>query len=444
MKQCWDDEMIKIIMYFDNGLTYETQTHSLGNNSIVSFRKREVEQVNYTNLFGSISSNEISIRLFDVLDRLNISNTESPYYRYMRQGVKIEAYISYLGGDYWQDYGTYYVESWSGVFSDGLQDIVQINAVDEMKYILNNDMPKLDVYSAVNIETLIKWVLSGCGVDAGRVYISPALDTSFKFGVTEDVKVGYFLNEVCQALCAVINITNSNMIKIVPALASYGNQYDLSSKYIESIENLTNTRNIYTKVKCLYDKRRGSRYGSLLYDNLELNNDEGHLNVLRFNKKALNIKEIRVESDNLISFGGFMAYDRGMDAVIGNIKPEEEVNITVSGDYITSSEKYTISDIEYADIKNNRSVSYETYNKYIDTEAEAQAISDKLARFIELNNSKVRLRTIYTPKITLGDILTFSDSELLKGSYKVIGNETSHGTSYEKILTLIKYDGTVA
>ena len=185
MRQCWNDEPIRIVMYFDNGMTYETQTHSLSNNSIVSFVKRESEQTNFTNLFGSVTSTEISIKLFDVLDRLNIQNTGSPYYKYMGQGVEIKAYIWYENGTGWENYGTYYVSSWSGSFNNGFQDIVQIDAVDEMRYILNNDLPELTTYSGIKAGKLIKDVLTGCGVESTRIKISEDLDTSMLFGADD-------------------------------------------------------------------------------------------------------------------------------------------------------------------------------------------------------------------------------------------------------------------
>lgn len=438
MKQCWDDEPVKIIMYFDNGLTYETQTHSLGNNSIISFRKKESEQLNYSNIFGSISSNEIYMTLFDVLDRLNSENKNSPYFNYMRHGVEIKAYISYDDGTSWDDYGTYYVSSWSGVFSDGFQDVVKISAVDEMQYILNNDIPKLSSYSGIKAGDLIKKVLVGCGVDASRIKISDSLNTSLLFGVAEDSKVGYFLNEICQALCAIININDKNEIIIEPALVGYNNQYDIDDAYIETVENLNNNKNIYTRVKCSYDKTKGKRNGSILYDTVELEAGKTDFNNLRFFNKALTVSEIRLETEADIYDLRFTAYQNGIDLDVLSEKAED-VDIVLSGKYLTTTEKYAISEIRYSDQKNNRTVSYDMYNKYIQTEAEAQVVSDTMARYIELNDRKIYMKTILSPRISIGDILNF-DNELMQGKYKVIDNETVHGTAYEKNLTLIPYD----
>lgn len=440
MRQCWNDEPIKIVMYFDNGLTYETQTHSLSNNSIVSFVKRKSEQTNFTNLFGSVTSTEISVKLFDVLDRLNIQNSGSPYYNYMGQGVEIKTYISYDNGTSWENYGTYYVSSWSGSFNNGFQDIVQIDAVDEMRYILNNDIPKLSTYSGIKAGELIKKVLVGIGIDAERIKIDKSLDTKLLFGVAEDQKVGYFLNDICQALCAVIIINDDNDILVMPALVGYGKEYNIGKECIEQVNNSNNNRNIYTYVKCKYNKRKGTQNGSILYDKVELKTGVNDFNNLKFSAKALNVREIRVESDNSIGFGGFTAYQDGIDIDLKSEVSEDDVDITVSGEYITSVEKYEISELNYTDKKNDtRKVSYEMYNQYIQTSEEAKAICDKMARYIELNNRLIIMKTILSPMITVGDILNF-DNNLLKGKYKVIEDRVVLGTEYTKILTLIPYD----
>lgn len=436
MVQCWNNEPIKVILTFDNGKTYETSTHSLSGYSVVSFNKNEEEQINYTNLFGSINSNEINMKLFDVLDRLNCENKKSPFYGYMRQGVEVKAYISYDDEETWEDYGTYYVTDWSGVYSNGFQDVVNIRAVDEMHYILNNDVPKLSTYSGIKADELIYRVLTGCGVDKNRIKIDKSLNTELRFGLAEDEKVGYFLNEICQALCAVAIINDHNEILIMPTLTGYNNYYDLDDKYIEIIENCNNNKSIYTNVKCRYNKRKGKSKGSILNDTVDLVVGTNNINNLEFGVSSLNIREIRVETEESIDIRSFSAYQNGIDIEIISDSAIEETDVTVSGEYINSVEKYVKSEINYTDQKNNRKVSYEIFNRYVQCEEDAQIVADKMAKYIELMNHRIKLRTVYTPRIALGDILNF-DNEFLQGKYKVIASNTSHGEVYEKNLTLI-------
>ena len=438
----WKNEPYKVRLTFDNNKTYEVESKHIYNDKFFcSANRNKTEQINYTNLFGSISNNSFEVTIYDAKNYLDIENKESPYYNYMRNGVKMEVFISYDNKTTWTEYGTFYVTDWGNVWSNGTHDVVTIKVVDEMKYILNHDIPKLSNYAGIRADELITKVLVGVGVDRERIKIDKSLDTKLLFGVTEDQKVGYFLNDICQALCAVVIINDANDILIMPALEGYGNEYTVDKKYIEQINNSNNNMNIYTHVKCRYQKRKGKRNGAILYDTVELEQKKNDFNNLKFNVKALNIREIRVETDEDIDINSFTAYQNGIDIDITSPTLTEDVDITVSGEYITSVEKYVESQISYVDHDKSRTkkVTYEMYNQYVQTEEEAQLIANKMARYIELNNRKIVIKTLLSPKITVGDIVTIYYKNL-QGKYKVIADYTVLGANYQKILTLIPYN----
>lgn len=437
----WNNEPYKVRLSFDNDMIYEVESKSGGNDKFIcSAIKDSTEQVNYTNLFGSISSNSFEVTIYDDNNYLDIENKQSPYYNYMRNGVKVEVFISYDDKITWKPYGTFYVTDWGNIYSNGMHDVVTIKAVDELKYILNNDIPKLSTYSGISADKLIKMVLVGVGVDERRIKIDKSLESNLLFGVTEDEKVGYFLNDICQALCAVMIINDENEVLVMPALVGYNKEYSVGKECIEQINNSNNNRNIYTNVKCRYQKKKGKHNGSVLYDITDLEAGNNDINNLKFNVKAINVREIRVESDCDIDIKGFSAYQNGIDLDIKSDKTTEDVAITVSGEYITSNEKYVESQINYTDHKKNtRRVSYDMYNQYVQTEEDAQTIADKMARYIELNNRKIHIKTWFSPMITVGDILNF-DNNLLQGKYKVIADRVILGAGYQKNLTLIPYN----
>lgn len=440
MIQRWNNEDIKAKLYFDNGRTYSVNMNTSSDSGIVSVIKNETEQVNYNNIFGSISSNEILLTIFDVEDKLNIENKKSPFYNYMRHGVKIELSIDYNVDDKYEKYGTYYVTDWSGILSDGFHDVVKIQAVDEMQYILNADIPKLGAYAGIRADQLIIKVLSGIGINSSRIKIHKSLNTSLMFGVAEDSKVGYFLNEICQALCAVIVINDNNDILIMPALTGYNKEYTLSDDFIISVNNQNNNKNIYTRVKCRYNKKKGEDYGTILYDVQDLSIGNNIIYNSQLSRNAVSITEIRTEIDSDytdIEAVNFSAYQKGIDFTLNSKSKTDDAKITVYGKYTLSSEKHAISNLLYNDI--SRDVTYEMFNDYIQTEEDAKNISDLMARYIELNNHRIVINTIFTPRITVGDIINF-DNVFLRGKYKVIASRTQHGTSYNKELTLIPYD----
>ncbi len=429
----WNNEIIKAKFTFDNGKTYEVSSYSENNDKFITdSRKVDTEQISYTNLYGSVSSNVLTLSIFDINNYLDIENQNSPYYGYMRNGAKCELFISYDNHKY-ENFGTYYVKSWSEMYRDGLHDICTIALVDELEYILNCDMPKLSAYSGVKAGDLIIKVLTGIGIKSSRIKIDKSLEINLLFGVTDDDKVGYFLNEICQALCAVIIIDKDNNILVVPALTGYGQVYELPDKYIESYETSNNQNNIYTKVKTRFAKRRGSRNGILLTDNIDVVAGENDFNSLSFSSKCLAVREIAVE-DADIEINGFNAYQSAIDIDIDGNDNIENMDMTVSGEYMIAVEKSVSSDINYTDSKLN--TSYNIVNNYVQTEAEAQIVADKLARYIELMSKRITIRTIYTPAITTGDVLIFEGANLY-GRYKVIDTSTVFSEQYSKEITII-------
>ena len=447
--QCWNDEIIKATLYFDNGKTYDCSNNSdYSDNLIVTSSKRQVEQVNYNNLFGGICSNEFSLTLYDDSNILNISNNSIPYYTYMRVGVKIIAKISYDNGVTFDDYGTFYVTEWGNSYFDGMINTVTINSCDRLQYIMNSDMPKLKAYSGVAISVLLTDTLTKLGIDKNKIKIDKSLDYNLIYGTSEDEKVGYFLNEVCQAMCAVMIIDDSDNILIVPALSGYGTKYNLDTNYIVDKKSSNNVNNIYSKVKLKYYKNVGQGFGDILTSNEILKHGVNEFHNLLFSNKALSISEIKIESDNdnaltSVEVTDFAGYQNGIDIIVYNgSKDDINVTINVIGDYIKTNENYVYSDIEYTD--NKQSVSYDVTNQYVQTSYDAQLVADKLAKYIELMDTKITLDTIYTPKINCGDVLVFNDVEMnLVGKYKVISCYTLHSSNYNNEITLIPLRDTI-
>ena len=449
MVQYWNEEIIRVTFIFDNGTKYVCEsTSNKDDKVIVSCNKRQMEQINYNNIFGGINSNNFEVTVFDINNNLDMMNKQSPYYSYMRKGVKLVAEISYDDGVTFNNYGTFYVTEWVNSYYDGLQDVVTINSSDRLNYILNSDMPKLSMYSGTTISSLLTETLYKLGIDKNKIKIDKSLNYNLDYGVSDNEKVGYFLNDVCQAMCAVMIINDDNDVLVVPAISGYGSEYNLDSKYIISKSSSNNVNNIYNKVKLRYYKNVGSGFGDILTVNEKLDREINSFHNLLFSDKALDITEIKVDADDAsvldnIDIIDFSGYQNGIDIDINNKSGSDcDVTINVIGRYIKTSECYVYSDIEYTD--NTQVISYELTNEYVQTEADAQRLANDIAKYIELMDTKIIIDTIYTPKLTCGDVLIFNDEDLgLVGRYKVIECYTSHGDEYTNQLTLISLKDTL-
>ena len=102
--------------------------------------------------FGTITSNELTLSLFNEIGLFNPQNTSSPYYRQIKKGIKIEAFIRPNEVDDWDPLGVFYVTNWSTNSSGMLADIV---ANDALYNVLNGSVPSLPVFRNVPVSSFM-------------------------------------------------------------------------------------------------------------------------------------------------------------------------------------------------------------------------------------------------------------------------------------------------
>lgn len=443
-EELYNEENIKALFYFDNGLSYEVYLKDTNVEKFITyFNKIQTESKSYNSFFGSISSDSLVLNIFDSDNYLDINNCESPFFDYMRHGVKIELKIEDLKNNVYVPYGTFYVTKWSNSFFDGMQDVVEIQAEDELTYILGRDMPRLPAYSGVKASKLIIDVLVGCGIDKSRIKIDASLDYDLPFGTTEDDKVGYFLNSICSALCAVMVIDDNNDILIMNALSGYGKEWYMEELPIK-INGQNNNKSTYNRVKVTYDKAVGREVGTILDTMINIEGQVTEIDGLRFNNKMLSVLEISVEKDNISAeVLDFSAYQNGIDLRVKCLKDVEEMNLHIIGEKILTTRKYVTSDIEYSDRKNGRYVSLNIYNEYISKDEDARTIANLMANYISNMERQIDVECVYNAKIQKGDVMIF-DSDLLRGAYKVIGSYVIFREDYISKISLIPLNRSIS
>lgn len=146
-----------------------------------------------TNIFGDISSDEISFSLYNTNDIFNPDNTASIYYDYKLSKGQVALFgrpVDSVDEINWIPLGYYYVTDWR--VSD-TKDTVDIVAVDGICFILNTQ----ELYTGIAKDTTFDSFLSTVLDDAGySSIISPALNIPLAYG--------YMINnmrELLQKLC---------------------------------------------------------------------------------------------------------------------------------------------------------------------------------------------------------------------------------------------------
>lgn len=436
----WSGEQLKATFYFNNNTTYVVSTLNTENNKeIVSASYKGQEQVQYNNLFGSVSSNTLRLDIWDMNNLLDSNNSSSPYYNYMRPGVKVVCQL-FKDGVY-EDYGTYYVNSWSAPWSNGSQEFVTIEAEDELTYICNFDIPKMPTYTGVRAGVLITNILNKIGIPNSRIFIDDDINVKKIIGVSPNTKLGYFLNDICQELCAIVEIDVHNNIYIMKAMSGYKNRYTLSDgDDIIKVSKDAYCDTPYTRVKLTYYKSGSNRYDMLGGYNKDIDLTDKNIPDISLGNRVQSIAAVVLQQPSTtvdVLVTKFDGYQLGVDLGIDVDRALEDADINIYGSYKKTNDKVIYSNIKYDGLLTTGStINYEMTSQYAETEIEAQAIADTMAHYIEMLYKKVNVESVIKPSINVGDIININ-SYNINGNYKVIASEVTFGEEYSHNLTLV-------
>ncbi len=115
--------------------------------------------------FGSVTANEISIRLMNTDSIFSPTNVSSPYYGYMKHGVKLKVFIrpsARNGVEYnWDPLGEFYVTDWDASLTSIIADIT---AADKLYKVFEQPDIKVPVMRDTNFVTFFKYIFNILGV----------------------------------------------------------------------------------------------------------------------------------------------------------------------------------------------------------------------------------------------------------------------------------------
>lgn len=439
----WSGQQLKVTFEFKNGLTYTTTTNSNSDTTnIVSASFKGQEQTQYNNIFGSVSSNNIVLQIWDANNYLDNSNLSSPYANYMEPGTKVVCKL--ISGSSESNFGTYRVTEWKSPWSDGIQEFVEITLSDELTYICNKDIPELPTYNGIYAGTLISTILVKLGIAQSRIHIDDDINTKRIVGVAPNEKVGYFLNDICKELCAIVEIDENDNIYIMKALSGYKNRYNITDiGDIIKAEKRAESLVPYTRVRVSYNKTGSDRCDSIGGYSKDIETSDKEINNISIGNRvqAIGAVILQFKNENTpIALKSFSANQNTLDLSIACSSDIEDIDFNIIGKYKKSNDKYVYSKIKYDGIfTTDSNISYDMTSEYAETENDAQAIADNMARYIEMLYKKIELDTMLKPSISVGSILNISgiQSLMISGNYKVIESQVEFGEQYSHRLTVV-------
>lgn len=457
----WSGERIRAIIHFDGASDYIVETAGQQNstelnNFIHKASFSLTEGNNKVNPLGIAVSNSLTLQIYDTNDYLSPSNQQSPYFGKTVNGVQIDMFITYDNLN-WEAYGTFYVTSWTGSYSDGTHNLTTITAEDKLNTLGSLDLPDIPVYANILVDEMIHNVLNALNISDSEYTIDPSLDQTLLYGIANGSKVRDFLNNICQLLFARVIIDRNNIIRFIPALSVSSlssNSIELTGEYTGALSNKTNHNIDYNQVKVKY-LEAGEIQRKIIFTDTShtLQVGTNNINDITFNSKALSVEQIKLtfnQSENTVTTETgllvpyvdkihYIAYQQGISLNINVLNtPIKNANIQGIGLVTSTTQKEAIEQITNSSIIGGSTFEFDT--KQMLTQTEAKSLASSLASYLQLISRNIQMSsTALTPKLYIGDQLSINNTNTLyDGTYKIIQQNIEFGENYNHNLALIK------
>jgi hypothetical protein len=449
-------ELYRCTLYFDNNTTYVAETNSEIGHYITAVDPNGNEAITAGNPIGIITANGCTVQIQDINNLLLPSNQSSPYFRYMRNGVKMHVEISYDDGATYEDYFIGYSTNWDTGYSQSMSDIAEITGMDRIQYWGNKKIPKLPVYSGIKVSKLLKYIFDSIGIT--EFTIDSRLDKTIKLSITKGTYIKDALNDILQALVARLILDRDESVKIVPATEGYGNYYSatqLGTEYIEKITSSYNNDNNYNGVKITFsDNGKNGLDNVYISDNIKIAKGTSTLTTLSFSNRALSIDAVYIEHPaKAVKDGLYVdvdidisSYEAGQDSIDITLANNTGVsvdgcNIIIQAQSVKTNERTSIAKTSGVDSDIKVSNYLEIESNTLQDQDDADKAAEHMADYLSKTTKVVIVDTLLSPKIKVGDLIEIKDQgDEFNGTYKIISDETTHEAagSYSKRLTLIK------
>lgn len=443
--------LYKCELKFDNGQTFVVDMSKLDSGATIkSLRVNENTAVTSGNPVGVMSPNSCNIVIFDSQYRLIPTNSSSPFYGYMRNGVRVNLFISEDLGKTWKPYGEYYTEGWKVRRVDGGYEAVDLSCTDKLSYIGNKDIPKLSAYAGVNVKDLLREIFLSIGLTENEFYIDPSLSLNMIYAITKGSKLREVLNTIAQSLIARITVGRNGVVRVIPAFPQMDIVGILNPIGVESLNIAHNQLAVYNKVKLTYNKVDDRPSEVLLtLNNVKINKGLNVLNNLQVSKNILSVDGVYIEfygnNDDLnidrVEYINYNASQRGIDIEIySNIDKPFYCKLVVEGRSTGLTDAYVEKDIADTDPKVGNVLSLESY--VIQDEDVARDYVNKVADYLYKMEQEITITGLINPLLEPGKYIRIEYGDIASdGNYLITQFGINVNESYSANATLIKVRG---
>jgi len=441
-----NNEIFKVKLTFDNGQTYTALSNDDTDYLLVSGDITETTAVTLGNPVGVMEPNTANFEILDKSNNLLSTNASSPYYGYMRNGVKCEVFVSYDDEITWTPYGVYYTENWSSDKEDGGYSTVNISCTDKLDYIGSLPMPTLKAYAGVNVTTLLQNILLGIGLTSSDFNIDSTLSLQMLYAISKGDTVKEALNTIAQSLLARIFLDRAGVIQVVPAIPTKTIAYIIDDVDAEKISVQHNKITQYNKVKLIYNKVSDRLAETLIsLSNVSLEVGLNKISGLQITSDVLSIDGAYIstsadDTSNIekISYINYVAYQGGIDIEVYNATSAAfYADIEVVGRITGNTDAYVESTISSDNATSASTLTLES--SVIQDESKANAYVSAVASYLKTMQQEVIITGTLPSQLTVQQYITItSDDTTIDDDYLITEFNLQFGESYTTTVKAVK------
>lgn len=343
--------------------------------------------------FGDVTSNELELVLYNTDSIFSPKNEDSPYYGFIRRGIKIEAFIRPDEVDEWDKVGVYYVNEWNTASSGFTADIV---AYDKLYSILNAPVPSLKIARDV---AFAKFVKEYFGLFNTEVYVDEAISLilpyAFTSGYTDNRRLLADLMIAAQADCF-CNHSGSVVVKSKTAKREVRATFTDADQIITAaIKQSLSTD--YDSASITYNAMQESQEMNILsISDLNITPGITAVGLTKFSTdRVLSVKSIKATSSVSVKP---LTFEATADSIAYSLQSTSEALTQV--DFIgTILEK--VSSI----VSTDGAAAIELDSQFVQTKSLAESLCEYVDSYVDAAMPTLELVVRGNPKIELGDLV---------------------------------------
>lgn len=437
-------ENIKVKLTFGNGEVYEAEQYNTDKNIIQKWTKQKRENNTSGNPLGVPQASTFTVQILEDTDKLVATNTKSPFFGYMKDGVKVEMFRMVDG--VWSPFGVGYTEGWNSNIEYGHGYKTTLRVHDRLTQLGLMSVPKLPAFSSIRVSEVLKYLFEGCGLTTEEYLVDSRLDLNINYFVTQGKLMRDILKELCNALLAVVVVDDTGKIIVKPALTNTGkNLGDVSTEILQSLTVRSNDDKVYNAVKVNYTNMNIGVTHELASIDTVIPTGSSFIDSITLKNSTIGIDGVSVEYDvdastldklDSLYYHGFQS---GLSVSMMNSGSSIDAVIKVYGRTADESSAYVYDSRHNEDNINGTSL-LELSNIYIQSKDTAQEYANKVLEYLERMTHKITLKSYIGLDADCGDtfIINSKDSGIASGTYYITSVNVSSGSNYSSTIEAIR------